>query len=78
MKRKRLLGQREEGFGRYIVIKTVKENTMYSPKITIFSDKDAKIKTFKENKIIKGEKTATVEEIDKSIDALVAEEVLEK
>ena len=60
---------------RYIVIKTVRENTMYSPKITIFSDKDAKIKTtFKEDKIVKGEKTATAEEIDKSIDALVAEE----
>ncbi len=61
---------------RYIVIKTVRENTMYSPKITIFSDKDAKIKTFKEDKVVKGEKTATVEEIDKSIDALVAEEVI--
>ncbi|MFA5651793.1 MAG: 30S ribosomal protein S6 [Candidatus Paceibacterota bacterium] len=62
---------------RYLVIKTVRENTMYSPKITIFSDKDAKIKTtFKEDKIIKGEKTATAEEIDKSIDALVADEVI--
>lgn len=61
---------------RYIVIKTVRENTMYSPKITIFSDKEAKIKTiFKEDKIIKGEKKATVEEIDKSIDALIAKEV---
>jgi ribosomal protein S6 len=61
---------------RYIVIKTVRENTMYSPKITVFSDKDAKIKTtFKEDKIVKGEKTATIEEIDKSIDALVSEEV---
>lgn len=58
---------------RYIVIKTVRENTMYSPKITVFSDKEAKIKTnFKEDK--KAEKQATVEEIDKSIDALVAEE----
>lgn len=59
---------------RYIVIKTVRENTMYSPKITIFSDKDAKIKTLKEDKVVKGEKVATVEEIDKSIDALVSEE----
>jgi ribosomal protein S6 len=64
-----------ESILRYIVIKTVRENTMYSPKITIFSDKDAKIKTFKEDKIVKGEKTATIEEIDKSIDALVSEEV---
>jgi len=61
---------------RHLVIKTVRENTMYSPKITIFSDKDAKIKTFKEDKVVKGEKTATAEEIDKSIDALVAEEVI--
>ncbi len=61
---------------RYLVIKTVRENTMYSPKITVFSDKDAKIKkTFKEDKVVKGEKVATVEEIDKSIDALVSEEV---
>jgi ribosomal protein S6 len=61
---------------RYLVIKTVRENTMYSPKITIFSDKDAKIKTFKEDKVVKGEKKATVEEIDKSIDALVSEEAV--
>jgi len=61
---------------RYIVIKTVRENTMYSPKITVFSDKDAKIKKiFKEDKAVKGEKVATIEEIDKSIDALVSEEV---
>ena len=61
---------------RYIIIKTIRGNTMYSPKITVFSDKEAKIKTiFKEDKIVKGEKKATVEEIDKSIDALVAEEV---
>jgi len=61
---------------RYIIIKTVRENTMYSPKITVFSNKDAKIKTtFKEDKVVKGEKQATIEEIDKSIDALVSEEV---
>ena len=61
---------------RYIVIKTVRENTMYSPKITVFSDKDAKIKTnLKEDKVVKAEKTATIEEIDKSIDALVSEEI---
>lgn len=59
---------------RHLVIKTVRENTMYSPKITVFSDKEAKIKTFKEDKAVKGEKTATIEEIDKSIDALVSEE----
>ena len=59
---------------RYIIIKTVRENTMYSPKITVFSDKEAKIKTFRDEKVAKGEKTATIEEIDKSIDALVSEE----
>jgi ribosomal protein S6 len=60
---------------RYIIIKTVRENTMYSPKITVFSNKDAKIKTtFKEDKVVKSEKQATIEEIDKSIDALVSEE----
>ncbi len=65
-----------ESILRYIIIKTVRENTMYSPKITVFSDKDAKIKTtFKEDKIVKTEKTATIEEIDKSIDALVSEEI---
>jgi ribosomal protein S6 len=60
---------------RHIVIKTVRENTMYSPKITVYSDKDAKIKTnFKEDKAVKDEKPASIEEIDKSIDALVSEE----
>ncbi len=60
---------------RYIVIKTVRENTMYSPKITVFSDKEGKLKkTFKEEKVLNTEKSASVEEIDKSIDALVVEE----
>lgn len=59
---------------RYLVIKTVRENTMYSPKITVFSDKEAKIKTLKVEKTEKDEKPASIEEIDKSIDALVAEE----
>lgn len=66
--------KKDESILRYIVIKTVRENTMYSPKITVFSDKEAKIKTFREDKPVKGEKTATIEEIDKSIDALVSEE----
>jgi ribosomal protein S6 len=65
-----------ESILRYLVIKTVRENTMYSPKITVFSDKEAKIKTtFKEDKAVKNEKPASIEEIDKSIDALVSEEV---
>jgi ribosomal protein S6 len=60
---------------RYIVIKTVRENTMYSPKITVFSEKESKIKTvLKEDKDIKGKKQVTEEELDKTIDALVSEE----
>jgi len=57
---------------RYIVVKTVRENTMYSPKITVFSDKESKVKTFTRPEKI--EKTASIEEIDKSIDELVSEE----
>ena len=66
---------------RYIVIKTERENTMYSPKISVFSDKEAKTrfpgskvekeKITKTEKVGKIEKTATIEEIDKSIDELV-------
>ncbi len=59
---------------RYIIVKTVRENTMYSPKITVFSDKEFKPKiSIKTEKI---EKTASIEEIDKSIDELVSEEVV--
>lgn len=59
---------------RYIVVKTIRENTMYSPKITVFSDKEAKIRPMavKEDKEVK---PASIEEIDKSIDELVREEV---
>lgn len=64
----------DESILRYLVIKTVRENTMYSPKITVFSDKESKIKTLKEDKTVKTEKIATTEEIDKSIEALVSEE----
>jgi ribosomal protein S6 len=60
---------------RYIVVKTVRENTMYSPKMSVFSDKDAKIKTLKVEKTDADAKPASIEEIDKSIDALVSEEV---
>lgn len=66
--------KKDEEVLRHLIIKTVRENTMYSPKITVFSDKESKIKTFKEDKVVKGDKTATIEEIDKSIDALVSEE----
>lgn len=64
-----------ESILRYIIIKTVRENTMYSPKITVFSDKEGKLKkNFKEEKVVVNEKSASVEEIDKSLDALVVEE----
>ena len=58
---------------RYLIVKTIKENTMYSPKITVFSDKEAKIKPIpvKEEK---DAKPASIEEIDKSIDELVSDE----
>jgi len=55
---------------RYILVKTIKENTMYSPKITVFSDKESKIKVLT-HKEPKEAKTASIEEIDKSIDELV-------
>jgi ribosomal protein S6 len=60
---------------RYLVIKTVRENTMYSPKISVYSDKEVKAKTatvrVEKEKVEKVEKTASIEEIDKSIDELV-------
>ncbi|MFA6227316.1 MAG: 30S ribosomal protein S6 [Candidatus Paceibacterota bacterium] len=59
---------------RYLVIKTIRGNTMYSPKITVFSDKEAKIKPMAV-KEAKEAKPASIEEIDKSIDELVSEEV---
>jgi len=61
---------------RYIVVKTVRENTMYSPKITVFSDKEAKIKLpAKAEKIEKvAETSASAEEIDAGIDALISKE----
>ena len=67
-----------ENILRYIVLKTVRENTMYSPKITVFSDKEGKIRpaVIKTEKIAKiEEKSASVEEIDKSIDQFVSKEV---
>jgi ribosomal protein S6 len=59
---------------RYLIVKTIRENTMYSPKITVFSDKEAKIKPMAV-KEVKEVKPASIEEIDKSIDELVSEEV---
>ncbi len=63
---------------RYLIVKTVRENTMYSPKITVFSDKEGKIKTNFAPKSTSGkaeEKSASIEEIDKSIDQFVSQEV---
>lgn len=67
-----------ENILRYIVVKTVRENTMYSPKITIFSDKEGKIRPaiIKTDKVTKiEEKSASTEEIDKSIEQFISKEV---
>lgn len=66
-----------ENILRYIVVKTVRENTMYSPKITVFSDKEAKIKipTAKAEKVEKvAETSASTEEIDASLEELISKE----
>ncbi len=57
---------------RFIIVKTVRENTMYSPKITVFKEGEGKGRPI----AIKTEKTvleapASIEEIDKSIDELL-------
>lgn len=63
---------------RYIVIKTVRENTMFYPKSLSFVDKEVKFKLEKSERAEKAEKEikeakpASIEEIDKSIDELVA------
>ncbi len=61
---------------RFLLIKTVRENTMYSPRINVFADKDTKIKTITKSEKDSIEAPATVEEMDKSIDALVGDEAL--
>ena len=65
-----------ENILRHIVVKTVRENTMYSPKISVFSDKEAKIKLpAKAEKVEKvAEASASAEEIDAGIDALISKE----
>ena len=63
---------------RYIIIKTVRENTMFYPKSLSFVDKEVKFKLEKSEKAEKAEKEnvdvkpASIEDIDKSIDDLVA------
>jgi ribosomal protein S6 len=57
---------------RYLLIKTVRENTLYTPKLTVRApEKEAP----KVKKSIKTEekKATSIEDIDKSIDELVAE-----
>lgn len=66
--------QNNESVLRYIIVKTVRENTIYSPKITIFADRESKIRApIKKPEEV--EKPASMEEIDKSIDELLTEEV---
>jgi ribosomal protein S6 len=57
---------------RYLVIKTEREETMYSPKMTVFSDKEVKPKPVTAKDEEKAVVPASVEEIDASIDALVS------
>jgi len=63
---------------RYLVIKTVRENTMFYPKSLSFVNKEVKFKLEKSDKVEKADKEnkevkpASIEEIDKSIDELVA------
>ncbi len=61
---------------RYLVIKTVRENTMFYPKSLSFVEKEVKFKLERSEKAPKVEKApekpASIEEIDKSIDELVA------
>ncbi|MFA6446280.1 MAG: 30S ribosomal protein S6 [Candidatus Paceibacterota bacterium] len=57
-----------ESILRYLLIKTIRENTMYSDKLVA---KEAKAK---KDKIVEEKTTMTVEEMDKTIDALVTSE----
>jgi ribosomal protein S6 len=63
-----------ENILRYIVIKTVRENTMYSPKISVFKT-EGKIRVPKAMPEKSEEKSASIEEIDQTIDKFVKEEV---
>lgn len=58
---------------RYLLIKTVRENTLYTPKLTVRAP--AKEEAPKAKKAVKSEdsKPASVEEIDKTIDEMVLE-----
>ena len=67
-----------ESILRYIVIKTVRENTMFYPKSLSFVSKEVKFKLEKSDRAEKAEKEikeakpVSIEELDKSIDELVA------
>jgi len=60
---------------RYIIVKTVAENTMYSPKMGIFSDKEPKAvrPASVEPKAAVSETHASEEEIDKSIESALGD-----
>ena len=57
---------------RHIVVKTVREETMYSPKMGTFADEKAKPVKVTEKK---ADKPASIAEIDESIEKFVKEEV---
>jgi len=60
---------------RYLLIKTVRENTMFTPKLTVRTANKEEAPVAKVKKSIKKEesKPVTVEELDKTIDELVLE-----
>jgi ribosomal protein S6 len=63
------LMKNNENVLRFILVKTVKENTMYSPKLNTFSRENKKVL---KTEASKDAKQASIEEIDKSIEELVA------
>ncbi len=67
-----------ESILRFILIRTERENTMYSPKISVFQDKEGKLRApaVKTDKPEKIEIPSTVEEIDRAVEALVGEEAV--
>jgi len=58
---------------RYLLIKTVRENTMFTPKLTVRTPGKEEAPKVKKSIKTKEKKATSVEELDKSIDELVLE-----
>ena len=58
---------------RYLLIKTVRENTLFTPKLTVRTPVEAETPKVKKPIKTDEKKATSVEDIDKSIDELVAE-----